>query len=105
MKIFVNLKDIIKAVFGIVDYADKKAENLEEGVNSWIERKIHERRKRKLAKLEKEYKKMVQDFDAKFYKEFGVKLAKGDTVDDLLAYGEKRFGGNDDEEQNETEDD
>jgi|TARA_B100000073_G_C23461778_1_gene463702 hypothetical protein len=49
--------------------------------------------KKKLAKIEKDYKKMRQDFDAKFYKEFGVKLAKGDTFDDLLAYGEKRFGG------------
>ena len=105
MKIFVNLKDIIKAVFGIVDYADKKAENLEEGVNSWIERKIHERRKRKLAKLEKEYTEMKRDFNAKFEKEFGVKLKGGDTFDELLEYGEKRFGGNDDEEQNEAEDD
>ena len=105
MKIFVNLKDIIKAVFGIVDYADKKAENLEEGVNSWIERKIHERRKRKLAKLEKEYTEMKRDFNAKFEKEFGVKLGETNTVEDAIAYAEKRFGGNDDEEQNETEDD
>jgi hypothetical protein len=48
--------------------------------------------KAKLSKLEKDYKTMKQDFNKKFEKEFGVKLKTGDTVQDLLDYGNKRFG-------------
>lgn len=78
--------DVLASVFAPNSNASKKRE-----YNKL--KKTLGKDKAKLAKLEKDYKKMVNDFDAKFEKEFGVKLAKTDTLDDLLDYGEKRFGG------------